>query len=115
MLLSLQACRGDGLDDGVEVDSAADTSSECSFPQHLSVPVDTAVMYATAPGRLNSQHLLQLQLNWFITLKSVILQSIAMLLIQRDVIRCTKYTKATTTGGERNLQLQGVDDVSVKY
>lgn len=38
-----------------------------------------------------------------------------MLLIQRDVIRCTKYTKATTTGGARNLQLQGVDDVSVKY
>lgn len=76
MLLSLQACRGDGLDDGVEVDSAADTSSECSFPQHLSVPVDTAVMYATAPGRLNSQHLLQLQLHWFITLKSVILQSL---------------------------------------
>ncbi len=50
LFLSLQACRGDGLDDGVEVDSAGDTS-ECSFSQHLSVPIDTAVMYATAPGK----------------------------------------------------------------
>ncbi|KAK2818546.1 hypothetical protein Q5P01_024107 [Channa striata] len=46
-LFLVQACRGDGLDDGVEVDSAAD-ASECSFSQHLSVPVDGAVMYATA-------------------------------------------------------------------
>ncbi|KAK5856790.1 hypothetical protein PBY51_008360 [Eleginops maclovinus] len=45
----IQACRGGALDDGVEVDSAVDIS-ECSFTQHLSVPVDTAVMYATAPG-----------------------------------------------------------------
>ncbi|KAK1877291.1 Caspase-3 [Dissostichus eleginoides] len=43
------ACRGGALDDGVEVDSVTD-SSECSFTQHLSVPIDTAVMYATAPG-----------------------------------------------------------------
>ncbi|XP_071322245.1 caspase-7-like isoform X2 [Trachinotus anak] len=48
-LFLVQACRGGGLDDGVEVDSADDTS-ECSFSQHPSVPVDTAVMYATAPG-----------------------------------------------------------------
>uniref|UniRef100_UPI0037E87A11 caspase-3-like n=1 Tax=Semicossyphus pulcher TaxID=241346 RepID=UPI0037E87A11 len=48
-LFLVQACRGDALDDGVEVDSAAD-SSECSFSQQLCVPVDTAVMYATAPG-----------------------------------------------------------------
>ena len=47
---SLQACRGDGLDDGVEVDSAGETS-DCSFSQNLCVPVDTAVMYATAPGK----------------------------------------------------------------
>ncbi|XP_044029068.1 caspase-3-like isoform X2 [Siniperca chuatsi] len=45
----IQACRGHDLDDGVEVDSAGDTT-EGSFSQHLSVPVDTAVMYATAPG-----------------------------------------------------------------
>ncbi|KAJ4920804.1 hypothetical protein JOQ06_015350 [Pogonophryne albipinna] len=44
-----EACRGGALDDGVEVDSVTD-SSECSFTQHLSVPIDTAVMYATAPG-----------------------------------------------------------------
>ncbi|XP_034402172.1 caspase-3-like isoform X2 [Cyclopterus lumpus] len=39
----IQACRGAGLDDGVEVDSAGDTR-ECSFSHNLSVPVDTAVM-----------------------------------------------------------------------
>ncbi|XP_033502307.1 caspase-3-like [Epinephelus lanceolatus] len=45
----IQACRGSGLDDGVEVDSAADITA-CSVSQHLSVPIDTAVMYATPPG-----------------------------------------------------------------
>ncbi|KAI3362471.1 hypothetical protein L3Q82_012759 [Scortum barcoo] len=42
----IQACRGDTLDDGVEVDSA-DEAAE--FSLHLSVPVDTAVMFATTP------------------------------------------------------------------
>lgn len=51
MLLSLQACRGEALDDGVEVDSAVEPGEEPSYLHHLSVPVDTAVMYATAPGR----------------------------------------------------------------
>ncbi|XP_068609412.1 caspase-7 [Brachionichthys hirsutus] len=47
----IQACRGEGLDDGVEVDSASDSIGESVFSSvHLSVPVDTAVMYATAPG-----------------------------------------------------------------
>lgn len=46
-----QACRGAGLDDGVEVDSGADTGTMCIFPQYLSVPADTAVMYATASGK----------------------------------------------------------------
>ncbi|KAL4005230.1 hypothetical protein ACER0C_004943 [Sarotherodon galilaeus] len=45
----IQACRGDALDDGVEVDSAGD-ATDCNFSLHLSVPVDTAVMYATPPG-----------------------------------------------------------------
>ncbi|XP_069015924.1 caspase-3-like [Embiotoca jacksoni] len=45
----IQACRGDALDDGVEVDSAGDTT-ESSFSQQLSIPVDTAVMYATVLG-----------------------------------------------------------------
>lgn len=53
LFLSLQACRGHALDDGVEVDSAAD-STEFSFSQYLSVPVDTAVMFATAPGKHQS-------------------------------------------------------------
>ncbi|XP_074547172.1 caspase-3-like [Halichoeres trimaculatus] len=48
-LFLIQACRGDALDDGVEVDSATD-ATESSYTQQLSVPVDTAVMYATAPG-----------------------------------------------------------------
>ncbi|RVE66257.1 hypothetical protein OJAV_G00124440 [Oryzias javanicus] len=48
-LFLIQACRGGDLDDGVEVDSAGD-AADGSFTQYLSVPVDTAVMYATAPG-----------------------------------------------------------------
>ncbi|KAM9364390.1 caspase-3-like [Pholidichthys leucotaenia] len=48
-LFLIQACRGDALDDGVEVDSICD-STDYSFSHFLSVPVDTAVMYATAPG-----------------------------------------------------------------
>ncbi|KAM4635527.1 caspase-7 [Polymixia lowei] len=49
-LFFIQACRGGDLDDGVEVDSAECDVTEDSFSQYLSVPVDTAVMYATAPG-----------------------------------------------------------------
>lgn len=52
--MSLQACRGHALDNGVEVDSATDDSAACVFQQYLSVPVDTAVMYATAPGEPDS-------------------------------------------------------------
>ncbi|XP_027882106.1 caspase-3-like [Xiphophorus couchianus] len=44
-LFLIQACRGGALDDGVEVDS-----SVSRFPPYLSVPVDTAVMFATSPG-----------------------------------------------------------------
>ncbi|XP_017282905.1 caspase-7-like [Kryptolebias marmoratus] len=49
-LFLIQACRGNALDDGVEVDSANDSTESISFSQYLSVPVDTAVMYTTAPG-----------------------------------------------------------------
>lgn len=48
-LFLIQACRGDGLDDGVEVDSV-DATTDAVFLPYLSVPIDTAVMYATAPG-----------------------------------------------------------------
>ncbi|MEQ2273265.1 hypothetical protein XENORESO_001834 [Xenotaenia resolanae] len=48
-LFLIQACRGEALDDGVEVDSAQE-ALYCSFSHYLSVPVDTAVMYATSPG-----------------------------------------------------------------
>ncbi|XP_061589346.1 caspase-3-like [Cololabis saira] len=54
-LFLIQACRGHGLDDGVEVDSA-DDATDCSFSQYLSAPVDTAVMYATAPGHVAFSH-----------------------------------------------------------
>ncbi|KAM6984850.1 caspase-7 [Aplochiton taeniatus] len=49
-LFFIQACRGAELDDGVEVDSAGSDVPEVTFSQYLSVPMDTAVMYATAPG-----------------------------------------------------------------
>lgn len=52
--VSLQACRGGDLDNGVEVDSATDASTACDFQQYLSVPMDTVVMYATAPGEPDS-------------------------------------------------------------
>ncbi|XP_034402171.1 caspase-3-like isoform X1 [Cyclopterus lumpus] len=69
----IQACRGAGLDDGVEVDSAGDTR-ECSFSHNLSVPVDTAVMYATPPGYGAFMH----------PLGSVFLQTFCTLLKQKD-------------------------------
>ncbi|XP_054468907.1 caspase-7 [Anoplopoma fimbria] len=69
----IQACRGAGLDDGVEVDSAGDTR-ECSISQHLSVPVDTAVMYATPPGYGAFMH----------PLGSVFLQTFCTLLKEED-------------------------------
>ncbi|KAJ3606007.1 hypothetical protein NHX12_028050 [Muraenolepis orangiensis] len=47
-LFFIQACRGGDLDDGVEVDSVE--SADDPFSQSLSVPVDTAVIYATPPG-----------------------------------------------------------------
>ncbi|KAJ0057618.1 hypothetical protein NL108_009414, partial [Boleophthalmus pectinirostris] len=54
-LFFIQACRGNGLDDGVEVDSIDSVdSTEGSFSPDLSVPIDTAVMYATAPGKANT-------------------------------------------------------------
>ncbi|XP_075885882.1 caspase-7 [Nelusetta ayraudi] len=49
-LFLIQACRGEALDDGVEVDSAVEPDEEPGILPHLSVPADTAVMYATAPG-----------------------------------------------------------------
>ncbi|XP_029023996.1 caspase-3-like isoform X1 [Betta splendens] len=45
----IQACRGEAVDGGVEVDSGGDAAG-FSIPQYESVPVDTAVMYATVPG-----------------------------------------------------------------
>ncbi|KAF7216739.1 caspase-3 [Nothobranchius furzeri] len=48
-LFLIQACRGEGLDGGVDVDSS-DSPTDSSFSQALSVPVDSAVMYATSPG-----------------------------------------------------------------
>ena len=50
--LSLQACRGHELDAGVEVetDGAGSEVAEDTFAQYQSIPIDTAVMYATVPG-----------------------------------------------------------------
>nr|XP_023842909.1 caspase-7 [Salvelinus alpinus] len=51
-LFFIQACRGGELDDGVtvETDSAGSDIIEDTLSQYLSIPMDTAVMYATAPG-----------------------------------------------------------------
>ncbi|XP_010876432.1 caspase-3 [Esox lucius] len=51
-LFFIQACRGGELDDGVtvETDSAGSDGTEDTLCQYLSIPMDTAVMYATTPG-----------------------------------------------------------------
>ncbi|KAL0965310.1 hypothetical protein UPYG_G00279600 [Umbra pygmaea] len=51
-LFFIQACRGGELDNGVtiETDSAGSDAAEDTLTQYLSIPMDTAVMYATAPG-----------------------------------------------------------------
>uniref|UniRef100_A0A8C6T7G9 Caspase 3 n=1 Tax=Neogobius melanostomus TaxID=47308 RepID=A0A8C6T7G9_9GOBI len=53
-LFFIQACRGYALDDGVEVDSGH--IAEENFSPCLAVPIDTAVMYATAPGYAAFMH-----------------------------------------------------------
>ncbi|KAK0156430.1 Caspase-3 [Merluccius polli] len=49
-LFFIQACRGGDLDGGVQVDSIRSESTDDPFSQSLSIPVDTAVIYATPPG-----------------------------------------------------------------
>uniref|UniRef100_A0A9J7ZII1 Caspase-3-like n=1 Tax=Cyprinus carpio carpio TaxID=630221 RepID=A0A9J7ZII1_CYPCA len=48
-LFMIQACRGHGLDEGVEVDSSF-SEEEDGVSELFSIPIDTAVMYATSPG-----------------------------------------------------------------
>ncbi|XP_051540527.1 caspase-3-like isoform X2 [Myxocyprinus asiaticus] len=48
-LFLIQACRGHELDGGVETDSSFSEEEE-SMSELFSIPIDTAVMYATAPG-----------------------------------------------------------------
>lgn len=82
-LFFIQACRGDNLDDGVEVDSGH--VAEESFSPHLSVPIDTAVMYATAPGYAAFMH----------PLGSVFLQTFCTLL-EEDGNRNLELTRLMT-------------------
>ncbi len=50
-LSALQACRGHELDGGVEVETDSSFSEEEDVMSELfSIPIDTAVMYATSPG-----------------------------------------------------------------
>lgn len=53
-LFFIQACRGAALDDGIEVDSGYEADE--TFSPSLSVPIDTAVMFATAPGYVAFSH-----------------------------------------------------------
>ncbi|XP_008301666.1 caspase-3-like [Stegastes partitus] len=80
----IQACRGHALDNGVEVDSVCDTV-DSSSSQCLSVPIDTAVMYATAPGYGAFMH----------PLGSVFLQTFCTLL-QEDGHRDLELTRLMT-------------------
>ncbi|XP_051541735.1 caspase-3-like [Myxocyprinus asiaticus] len=48
-LFLIQACRGNELDGGVETDSSFSEEEE-SMSELFSIPIDTAVMYATATG-----------------------------------------------------------------
>ncbi|XP_016431835.1 caspase-7-like [Sinocyclocheilus rhinocerous] len=48
-LFLIQACRGHGLDEGVEADSSF-SEEEDGMSELFSIPIDTAVMYATSPG-----------------------------------------------------------------
>ncbi|KAJ8347068.1 hypothetical protein SKAU_G00284690 [Synaphobranchus kaupii] len=59
-LFFIQACRGGELDSGVEIetDSALGTADdEDSLSHYLSIPIDTAVMFATPPGYSAFMHL----------------------------------------------------------
>ncbi|XP_034772749.2 caspase-7-like [Acipenser ruthenus] len=50
-LFFVQACRGKELDDGVELQAdSVSVSEEDSFSPCFSIPIDSAVMFATAPG-----------------------------------------------------------------
>lgn len=82
-LFFIQACRGAALDDGVEVDSAHDADD--SFSPFLSVPIDTAVMFATAPGYVAFSH----------PLGSVFLQTLCTLL-EEDGNRNLELTRLLT-------------------
>ncbi|XP_077099624.1 caspase-7-like [Siphateles boraxobius] len=56
-LFLIQACRGHGLDGGVEVETDSSSSEEeVGMSELFSIPIDTAVMYATPPGYAAFMH-----------------------------------------------------------
>ncbi|CAN9504596.1 unnamed protein product [Ophioblennius macclurei] len=97
----VQACRGRCLDDGVEVDSGGGLgdSEDLSFLQCLSLPVDSTVMYATAPGYAAFMH----------PLGSVFLQTFCDLLEDRNS-KNLELTRLMTRLSQRvayNFQAKG--------
>uniref|UniRef100_H3AXG0 Caspase 3 n=2 Tax=Latimeria chalumnae TaxID=7897 RepID=H3AXG0_LATCH len=46
----IQACRGNALDDGVQLETDSILQQDNDFSQYFSIPEDTIVMYATSPG-----------------------------------------------------------------
>ncbi|TRY85470.1 hypothetical protein DNTS_008583 [Danionella cerebrum] len=52
----VQACRGAGLDEGVEVETDSSLEQDDNVSELLSIPIDTAVMYATSPGYAAFMH-----------------------------------------------------------
>lgn len=56
-LFLIQACRGEDLDGGVELETDSSSSEEQDIlSELLSIPIDTAVTYATSPGYAAFMH-----------------------------------------------------------
>lgn len=55
MCVHAQACRGTDLDDGVEVETdCVDSSEDEGVFECQSIPNETVVAYATAPGKTHT-------------------------------------------------------------
>ncbi|KAJ0012813.1 hypothetical protein NQD34_017147 [Periophthalmus magnuspinnatus] len=101
-LFFIQACRGGGLDDGVEVDSV--DGAEENFSLDLLVPIDTAVMYATAPGK--AFHNISLLLCAFVSIPNTLLPlGYAAFTHPCGSVFLQTFCKLLEEDGNRNMEL----------